>query len=296
MLSATLPHGARVSNPQPVLYPAAPPEDCNPSHPIVVMSEVDAKPPQESPLSNILVNVIIPVLALSYLSKDPILQEKLGETVRPWHIGPAKAMIVGLAFPIIYGIWFFVKHRKANFFSIIGLASVFLTGGLTLYLWNDDGTIKDHAAQLFGIKEASIPLILGLAIIASHWTSSPLLNAFLYNPQIFDIKRIEKEIAAREVHEPYRKILFSSTIIFACSFLISTVLNFFLALHFLGDIDTHATNALTLYNEGIAKLTGWGFAVIGAPIMVLLLFVMMRLIKGLRKLTGLETEELLMPR
>jgi len=260
------------------------------------MSEIDAKPPQESPLTNILVNVILPVLALSHLSKDPVLQEKLEKAVHFWHIGPGKAMIVALAFPIGYGIWFFLKHRRTNFFSLVGLGSVILTGGLTLYLWNADGTIKPNAAQLFGIKEASIPLVLGSAIFLSHWTRSPLLNIFLYSPQVFDIKRIEKEVRERDAMVPYGKLLFSSTIIFSCSFLISTVLNYFVAQYFLADINTQAEDALTLYNEAISKLNLWGFVVIGVPILVVLSIIMLRLVKGLRKLTGLETEEVLLPR
>ena len=260
------------------------------------MSEIDAQPPQENPLTNILVNVIIPVLALSYLSKDPALQEQVGKAVRPWHLGPAKAMIIALALPIGYGIWYFVRHRSANFFSILGLVSVLLTGGLTLYLWNKDGSIKPHAAELFGLKEASILLVLGIAIFVSHWTKTPLLNAFLYSPQIFDLKRIEKAVKERDEHDRYRRLLFTSTIIFAASFLISTVANFFLAQYFLGGIDTEAADALEQYNKGVAKLTGWGFAVIGLPILVLLFFLLWFLLKGLRKITGLENEEIMLPR
>jgi hypothetical protein len=69
---------------------------------------------KEHPLANILINVIIPVLVLSYLSKDPLLQEKLGKAVKPWHIGPLKAMILALAMPIAYGAWHFIKTRKGN--------------------------------------------------------------------------------------------------------------------------------------------------------------------------------------
>lgn len=261
------------------------------------MSEVDAKPPQENPLTNILVNVIVPILALSYLSKDPELVQKMGQEARPWHLGPLRALLISLTLPIAYGVWFFVKHRKANFFSILGLVSVVLTGGLTLYLWQEDGSVRPSAPILFGIKEASIPLVLGLAILASHWTKTPLLNTFLYSPQIFDIKRIEKEVHARDAMPAYARLLFSSTIYFSASFLISTAANFFLAQFFLGGIDFGDQDAAReQYNKGVAKLTGWSFAVIGLPILLILFFVLWRLVNGLRALTGLETEEILLPR
>ncbi|MFN7343134.1 MAG: hypothetical protein ACK5TA_07345, partial [bacterium] len=124
------------------------------------MSDPDkkAKPAQENPLANIFINVLIPVLALSYLSKEPGAAE-----AKSWHIGPLYALFVALAFPIGYGLWFFVKTKKMNFFSALGLFSVLLTGGLTLFLWNKDGTVKENAAVLFGLKEASIPFVLGFA-------------------------------------------------------------------------------------------------------------------------------------
>jgi len=251
---------------------------------------------QEHPLANILINVLIPVLALSYLSKDPEFQQAIGKTAQPWHIGPLKALIVALAFPIGYGAWHFIKTRKANFFSALGFISVLLTGGLTIYLWNGDGTVKPHADVLFGLKEGSIPLILGIAVIGSHYTSSPLLRVFLYSDSLFDIAKIERLVQEAASTERYRKILFQATLLFATSFFISTVMNFGLALYFLGDLDHTASNARELYNERVAKLTGWGFAVIGVPILIFLFFTLRRLLAQLRSLTGLTDEELMLPR
>ncbi|MFK7849839.1 MAG: VC0807 family protein [Akkermansiaceae bacterium] len=255
-----------------------------------------SKPAQENPLANILINVLIPVLALSYLSKDPAIQEMLGKDVKPWHIGPLKALFVGLAFPIVYGIWFFVKTKKMNFFSGLGLFSVLLTGGLTLFLWNKDGTVKEHAAVLFGLKEASIPFVLGIAIIASHWSKTPLLRTFLYSDSLFDINKIENKVNELGKNEDYEKVILNATILFSMSFFISTLMNFGLAMYFLGDLNHAAANAREVYNEKVAKITGWGFVVIGVPIMVFLFFTLKKLLSGLRKLTGFKDEELLMPR
>jgi hypothetical protein len=251
---------------------------------------------QEHPLANVLLNVLIPVLALSYLSKDPEFQRAIGKTVQPWHIGPVKALIVALAFPIAYGIRHFIKTRQANFFSGLGLISVLLTGGLTIFLWNKDGSIKPNADVLFGLKEASIPFILGVAVIGSHFTSNPLFRAFLYSDTMFDINRIEKEVDAKNARVEYGKIIFQATLLFAASFFISTLLNFGLALHFLGDLDHTAVNAREQYNEQVAKLTGWGFAVIGLPILVFLFITLRRMITRLSRLTGLKEEEIMLPR
>ena len=260
------------------------------------MAAPDKPNHQEHPLANILINVLIPVLALSYLSKDPEFQQAIGKAVKPWHIGPVKALVVALAFPIGYGAWHFIRTRKANFFSALGLVSVLLTGGLTIYLWNGDGTVKPHADVLFGLKEASIPFVLGLAVVGSHYTPSPLLRVFLYSDSLFDIPKIESRVEETNSHENYRGILFQATLLFAASFFLSTLMNFGLALYFLGDLDHTAANARELYNERVAKLTGWGFAVIGIPMLVILFFTLRRLVAQLRGLTGLTDEELMLPR
>jgi hypothetical protein len=253
--------------------------------------EDSSSPAKEHPLANILINVLVPVLALSFLSKEPS-----APAAKLWHIGPLYALWVALAFPIGYGIWFFVKTRKMNFFSGLGLVSVMLTGGLTLYLWNKDGTVQENAAFWFGLKEASIPFVLGLAVIASHWSKTPLLRTFLYNDSIFNIVKIETKVNELGKQAEYDKAILNSTILFGISFFISTLLNFGLAMYFLGDLDHTATNARELYNEKVAKVTGYGFLVIGLPIMVFLFFTLRKLLVGLRSITGYTDEELMIPR
>lgn len=254
------------------------------------------KTADEHPLANILVNVIVPVMILSFLSKDPALQQLLGKAAKPWHLGPVKAIVIALALPIGYGIWYFVKTRKPNFFSGLGLASVVLTGALTLYLWNKDGTVKPNAGLLFGIKEACIPLILGIAILWSHRTANPLIRLFLYNDSIFDIPKIEARVAELTARADYDRVLLGATRLFAASFFLSSLMNLGLAQWFFRGFDATAIDALEVYNGIVAKITGWGFAVIGVPILVFLFFTLMRLLAGLRRLTGFKDHDLMLPR
>ena len=90
----------------------------------------------------------------------------------------------------------------------------------------------------------------------------------------------------------YNKLIFSGTLLLAGSFFISMVMNYFLALHFLSD----ATGSQEDFNDGVAKLTGWGFAVIGIPMLVILMVTMWRFVSGLKNLTGMENDEILLPR
>ena len=100
------------------------------------------QPTRENPMISILVNVVIPVAILSFLSKEK-------------YLGPVWALVVGLMFPIGYGLRIVIKDRKADFMSIIGIVSVSLTGIF--------GILK-LPPEYIAIKEAAIPLLLGLAI------------------------------------------------------------------------------------------------------------------------------------
>lgn len=251
---------------------------------------------REHPLANILINVIIPVLILSYLSKDPDLQAKLGKVARPWHIGPLKAMALALLLPLGYGVWHYFKTRKGNFFSALGLVSVLLSGGLTVYLWNPNGTVKPNAGLLFGLKEALIPLVLGVAILTSHRSTTPLIRVFLYNDTIFDIPKIETRVAEISGQSEYDKLMLGATRLFATSFFLSALMNLGLAQLFFRGFDATAVDALEKYNSIIAQVTGWGFAVIGVPILIFLFFTLRSLLKGLQKITGFKDDELMLPR
>lgn len=228
-------------------------------------------------------NVLIPIVALSFLGKD-------GDKF--WHVGPVYGMLIAVSLPVIYGIHHLIKTKKPNFFSILGVVSILLTGGIAIMAYRDNGTVDEQAPLWFALKEAAIPFVFGITILISHWTKTPLVRVFLYNPDFFNIPVIEKRVEEKQNTAGYKKLLFSGTLLLAGSFFLSMIMNYFLAMYFLNG----NTGSQEDFNDGVAKLTGWGFAVIGVPMLVILMITMWRFVSGLRNLTGMDNEEILLPR
>ena len=243
---------------------------------------------QDNPLTDIIVNVILPVLILSHCSKG-------GD--KAWHLGPYVAMGLAVAIPLCYGIWHFIQYRKMNTFSAVGVGNVLLTGVITIYLFsNNDPETRKHAPLLFGIKEAIQPLILGSLFLLTHKSATPLFNAFVYNENIFDHGRINKKVKINDKESELGNLLWTSTLLFFGSFCLSAVMNLGLDFYFLHDLDPTASDWKELYNKDVGRITGWGFLVIGVPLLVVGGFILARMIKGLKSLTGLETEKILQAR
>lgn len=241
---------------------------------------------EENPLVNIIVNVLLPTIVLSKLSKE-------GDAF--YQVGPTLAMAIALALPLGYGAWHWLKHKKLNIFSCVGLGAILLTGIITIYLWKSESA-KPHVALIFGLKEAIQPLILGSLFLITRHASSPLFRTFIYNDAIFDVKRIEKSVAEKSNISEYEGLIWKCTLLFFGSFCISAVLNLGLSYYFLGDLLPTTSDWREVYNDKVAKITFWGFIVIAGPMMIIGGYILYMMVNGLEKLTGLDKETLLVPR
>ncbi len=241
---------------------------------------------EENPLINILINVLLPTIVLSKLSK---------EGTEIYHLGPTYAMVVALALPIGYGVWHWLKHRTLNVFSAIGMGAILLTGLITIYLWYSESA-KIHVNWIFGIKEAIQPLILGSLFLVTRRSKNPLFRTFIYNDGIFDIKRIENCVADKHLISEYEALIWKCTLYFFGSFCLSAILNLGLAHYFFSDLAPSIPNWKEEYAAIVGKITIWGFAVIAAPMLIVAMYILFMMINGLEKLTGLERDDLMLPR
>ena len=90
--------------------------------------------------------------------------------------------VSALAFPLIYGVYDLLRRRKWNIFSVIGLLSVVLTGGIGLMKLSRECMI---------LKETIVPLVLGGAVLATALTKKPLAKMIMLNEDIVDVKKID---------------------------------------------------------------------------------------------------------
>ena len=70
-----------------------------------------------------------------------------------------------------------------EFLSVFGAISAFLTGGI--------GLIPGGSVSMFAIKEALLPALLGFLTVVTLNTKRPLVKMFLYNPDIFNVDKID---------------------------------------------------------------------------------------------------------
>ncbi|MGB0371382.1 MAG: VC0807 family protein [Opitutales bacterium] len=222
-------------------------------------------PQQENLMLNLGMNLILPVLILNK-GKDWL------------DLSPSIILVVALAFPLGYGIYDFATRKKFNFFSIIGFVSVLLTGGIGLMELDN---------RWLAIKEAAIPGIFAIVIAGSAFTRKPLVKAFMLNPELMDVDRIDKSIHTEEDRLALDKLLTRGTWYLAASFVVSAILNYVLATMIV--TSAPGTDA---YNAELGKLQLVSFGVIMIPSMIMLGYTGYYIFSGIKKLTGLGLEDL----
>lgn len=193
---------------------------------------------------------------------------------------PAIVLIVALAFPISYGIYDFVTRRKYNFFSILGFVSILISGGVGLMKID-----KDWIA----IKEAAIPALFAVATLVSLRTPFPLIRTFLYNPEIFDVPKIETALSERNSESVFDKLIARCTLYLVGSFVLSAILNYVLARYLI-----RSETGTEQFNQELGKLTLYSWPVITIPSMAVMMYALMQLVNGIERYTGYELEEVLL--
>ena len=219
-----------------------------------------------NPLLEIGITVLLPAFILMKLSS-------------PERLGPLGALALALAFPLTWGLWDGVRRRKLNWFSVLGVVSTLLTGGIGLFKLD---------AQWLAVKEAAVPGLIGLAVLGSTFTRSPLIRVLVFNAQLFDLAKVNQALAARRNTVPFELRLRTGTFLLAGTFFFSSAANYLLARYVVT-----APAGTEAFNEQLGELTLMSYPVIAIPSMLMMMGLMYWLARSARQLTGLDLGDML---
>jgi hypothetical protein len=229
------------------------------------VSQTDqAKKPR--PFVDLIVSIIIPSVILMKMSGD----DKLGAT---------NALILALAFPIGYGLYELIVNKKRNVMALLGIVSVLLTGGI--------GLLKIDA-QWLAVKEAAIPLCIGIGVVVANKLGYPLVRKLLFNPNIMNIPRIEQNLAENKNTEEFETRLDRANYLFAGTFLFSAIMNYVLA-----KAIVTSESGSSAFNEELGRMTLLSYPVIAIPSMIMMLGIFWYIWRTVNRLTGLSLEEIM---
>ncbi|MDH4468429.1 MAG: hypothetical protein QE271_10245 [Bacteriovoracaceae bacterium] len=240
----------------------------------IIDSKVTAKTKTKpnNPFIELIFNVVIPTFIMTKGTKY------LGN--------PTISLLVALCFPLGFLLFDLAKNKKWNFFAIIGLCSILLTGGLALFKVPYDW---------YPWKEALVPLLIGIFVLYSSFTVKPLIHMILFNPAMMDTEKLEVLMNDASMKQKIDHHLKISTIYFSLSFFLSSLLNYVLAVRVFVAIPSDLTTAIQeqMLNDQIAEMHIKSNLVIVLPCMVATVLVLIYLFYGLKKISGLGMNELM---
>ena len=236
---------------------------------------------RENLFVNLIFNLGLPVMILR--KGD----DWFGETLGTWMSLPAEStevssclLALAVFFPVAYGIYDFRNRKKWNFMSILGAISALLTGGI--------GLMPGGTVHMFAIKEAALPGILAILTLFTLKTKKPLVKIFLYNPDFFQVDKIEKLLEDQGTQKSFNKLLVICTWLLAGTFVFSTAVNYFLARII---VVTEPFTDKNAFNDEIGTMMTWSFPVISLPCMIATGYALWLLVRGIKRMTGLNFEE-----
>lgn len=229
--------------------------------------QASTPPKKENLLVNLAFNIVIPAVILSKFSSDA------------W-LGTTWGLVIALAFPLAYGVMDFFQRATVNIFSVLGVVSTLLTGSISLL---------KLGPEYIAIKEAAIPGLIGIIVLASTWTPYPLIGKLIMNEAIFDLKKLNTVIAERQAEPQLKTVLRNCSFLVAFSFAFSSLMNYLLATWVV--VSDPGTVA---YNEELGKMTALSYPVIALPSMIIMGTALFYLIRHIQKITGHSIEEYLL--
>ena len=232
---------------------------------------------KENPILSLIFNLVLPVIILKNGDKWIDIETKLLGLE-----GNVLILLFALSFPTLYFLNDFRINSRANFISILGFVNVLLTGLIGIF-----GEKYGISRDWFIIKESMIPLIIGFITLLSMKSKTPLVKTLVYNETVFNIEKIKKHLSKEKISE-FNNVFKISTYLISASFFLSAIIQFFLASYIVTVDPGHMD-----FNEQVGTMTWMSYFVVMIPCNSMFGYGIFILIKKIKNLTGLDTEQIL---
>ena len=217
----------------------------------------------ESPLVGVFASIIIPSLILIHASQ---------------FFGPKVTLLVALAFPISYTLGVKLRAKRWDLIGGLGFVSILLTGGI--------GLLEADPIWI-AIKEAGVPLVLGVAVLLSMRQNS-LLKAMVLNDAVIDHELIERKASEHKKRKELDEMFRLGSYVLAGALFLGAALNFILA-----RLIVTSDPSTPEFTQELGRLAALSVPGLVVPVMVVLTFLIIYLFRRLSQITGLSLEELI---
>lgn len=221
-------------------------------------------PKKPTMLFQLLVNFVIPIFILSKYSSES-------------QLGPTKAMLLALAFPVAYELYSIWKRRKISILSVVAIAGIAITGAISLLGLSEGWLALRRSIPYFAIA---------LALLISMHFKRPLLDLML--AQVVEMSEIEKYAKAKNESLNVKRLFKQANLLFAVLFIVVGIASYVLT-----RVIINSQTGTESFNSEFARLRVLSLPFITAPILVGSVSIIMFLLSILEKLTGLSTEALM---
>ncbi|MBI4407744.1 MAG: MFS transporter [Candidatus Kerfeldbacteria bacterium] len=213
---------------------------------------------------NLIVNIVLPSIILTKFSSAT-------------YLGPVYGLLLALSLPLGYGLYDLAKTKRYNFVSILGIISIVLTGGIGLLAL---------PLEWVAIKEAAVPLLIGIGVLITARTKFPLVKKLLF--QIANEALIMSKLTTPATQQTFERKTLRATYLVAFSFLVSGILNYVLA-----KLIVTSPPGTAEFTAELGRLTAYSYPVIALPSTAILVVAVFLLLRDIKTLTGLQLETIL---
>ncbi len=227
---------------------------------------------RRNPILSLFLSVILPSI---------ILQKGA-----PYLGGPTHALWIALMFPLADGAIERVREKKLSLIAGLGICNVLLSGFFA---------VAQITGHWFALKEAVLPVILGLLAYFTAHTEKNILTAMLLNPSVFNFNKLNEALAQQNRSAEFAVLLTKSNRYFAGSFFVSGFVNWLMGFFIFTPIDSALTSEARseMLNSQLGTMTQWSIVGLMIPLMIFLIFFLRWFSKQVHALSGFTLDDLM---